>query len=62
MTSKDDEKDDEDGYIGNLWGWKMSRWSLALLIFVICLMFARKYYVEQETGKKIDLWEWEAQK
>ena len=32
---------DEDEYLGNMWGWKVSYWGLGVLVFLIALYYYR---------------------
>lgn len=54
---KSTTKENEDEYIGNMWGWKFSLFGLALMILLFALMLVRKCQVEAETGEKIELFE-----
>lgn len=48
MAKKRDALDDFDGdYIGNMWGWKFSMFSLALIL-ILSAFIAFQYY---KTGK-----------
>lgn len=38
----------EDDYLGNIWGWKVSFFGLALLGFLIALYFYRVTYYPQD--------------
>lgn len=38
---------DEDEYLGNMWGWKVSYIGLGLLTFLIALYFYRATYYPQ---------------
>jgi predicted MFS family arabinose efflux permease len=44
------EINDEEDYIGNIWGWKMSFISLAFIVLVLLLMFGRYRYLKS-TGE-----------
>lgn len=50
---KKEEKDIQerltgDGeYVGNIWGWRFSRISLGIILFFLCLMLMRYYYLVQ---------------
>lgn len=54
---KSTSEENEDEYIGNMWGWKFSLFGLALMILLFVLMLVRKCQVEAETGEKIELFE-----
>ncbi len=54
---KSTTEENEDEYIGNMWGWKFSLFGLALMILLFALMLVRKCQVEAETGEKIELFE-----
>ncbi len=43
-----DDKTSEDEYLGNIWGWKVSFLSLALILFMIALMGMRYCYLKQQ--------------
>lgn len=51
------ENNEEDEYMGNMWGWKFSLFGLGLMILLFGLMLVRKCQVEAETGEKIELFE-----
>lgn len=36
------------GYVGNIWGWKFSFFSLALILFMVILMAVRYYQLPPE--------------
>ncbi len=44
---------DEDEYLGNMWGWKVSYWGLGVLVFLIALYYYRITFhpqpVEEQT-------------
>ena len=47
MKDKEKVRQDKDQeYIGNIWGWKISYWSLGLLLFMLLAMGARYYYLK----------------
>ncbi|NND08102.1 MAG: hypothetical protein HKN87_17110 [Saprospiraceae bacterium] len=39
------DTDETDGYLGNIWGWKISYLSLGLIVFMLTVMMARKCYL-----------------
>lgn len=53
--SRDNHTDPEVKYIGNIWGWKFSLISLAIILFFFLLMGMRYTYLKQ-TGQ------WDAKK
>ena len=51
LSGIDDEMEDkksEDDYLGNIWGWKVSFLSLALILFMLALMGMRYCYLKQQ--------------
>jgi hypothetical protein len=53
--TRDNHTDPEEKYIGNIWGWKFSFISLAIILFFFLLMGMRYTYLKQ-TGQ------WDAKK
>ena len=50
IMSKENRSDPEGKYIGNIWGWKFSLISLAIILFFFLLMGMRYTYLKQ-TGQ-----------
>jgi len=40
---------DEQGYVGNIWGWKFSLFSLILILVMLSVMGIRYCYLEQSS-------------
>ncbi len=53
--SKRDTGDNEEKYMGNIWGWKISWMSLVLIVFMLGLMAARKCYLDNHPEEQIEL-------
>ncbi len=44
---------DNDEYLGNMWGWKVSYWSLAFIVLVFTVMVARSCYLEKNPQDRV---------
>ena len=45
------EEVDEDYYMGNIWGWKVSLIGLGVIVFLLALYFYRVTYYPQSVEK-----------
>ena len=48
MNSEENSKKPEDEYIGNIWGWKLSKISLVFIIVVFTIFAMRYCYVKEQ--------------
>lgn len=42
----DHETEHDEGYVGNVFGWRFSYLSLILILFLLALMFGRYWYLK----------------
>ncbi len=49
-SEKKDQIQDEEDYIGNIWGWRFSMIGLALILLMLALMIYRHYTLDIPFG------------